>query len=392
MGIPKQTLALLLAVSLVGGIVGGAVATPLLEQVWDGDDGEDEDGFLSTVKREVVREESAIISVVDTVSPAVVSVIIYKKLGSIFNRTGSFVFDFGLLPPLSQDDGELRPTGGGSGFIVEQDGLIVTNRHVVEDKQATYRVVLNDGREFDAEVKAIDPILDFALLKINASGLPTVQLGDSDGIRIGQTAIAIGNVLSEFSNTVTSGIISGINRRVVAGDGVTSEVIEEAIQTDAAINPGNSGGPLVNLRGEVIGINTAVSQAGQLLGFAIPINATKPLLASFREQGRIVRPWLGVRYLMLNAAIAEQEKLPIKEGAYIAPGRRGEPGIVAESPAAKAGLKERDIIIAVNGQPLNAKRSLSRAIAVFKSGTEIILTVLRDGKEMAIKVTIGELK
>ena len=275
---------------------------------------------------------------------------------------------------------------------MQADGLIVTNRHVVEDKQATYRVVLNDGREFEAVVKAIDSVLDFALLKIEATGLPTVQLGDSDSIRIGQTAIAIGNVLSEFSNTVTSGIISGINRRVVAGDGITSEVIEEAIQTDAAINPGNSGGPLVNLRGEVIGINTAVSQAGQLLGFAIPINAAKPLLTSFREQGRIVRPWLGVRYLMLNAAIAEQEKLSGKEGAYIAPGHRGEPGIVAESPAAKAGLKERDIITAINGQALNAKRSMSRVIADFKSGTEITLTILRDGKEMAIRATLGELK
>jgi len=385
---------MLLAVSFVGGIVGGAMTTSLAEDMWrDNESGKDGGGLFDTEKkREVVREESAIISVVDTVSPAVVSVIIYKKLGSFFNRTGPFLFDFGSLPSLPQDDGELRPTGGGSGFIVGQDGLIVTNRHVVEDKQATYRVVLNDGREFEAVVKAIDPILDFALLKIETTGLPTVQLGDSDGIRIGQTVIAIGNVLSEFSNTVTSGIISGVNRRVVAGDGLTSEVIEEAIQTDAAINPGNSGGPLVNLRGEVIGINTAVSQAGQSLGFAIPVNAAKPLLTSFREQGRIVRPWLGVRYLMLNAAIAEQEKLSVKEGAYIAPGRRGEPGVVAEGPAAKAGLKERDIITAVNGQPLNTKRSLSRMIAEFKSGTEINLTILRDGKEMTIRVTVGELK
>ena len=381
--VTTKFLALIVGISLLAGGVGGALFSKSINR------GVKDEGTV-VGRQEVVREESAVIDVVDTVSPAVVSVVIYKKLGSLFNRTGPFFFDFGFVEPLPQNDGELRPTGGGSGFIVAEDGLIVTNRHVVDDKDATYKIVLQDGREFDAEVKATDPVLDFALLKINANNLPTIKFGDSDQIKIGQVVVAIGNVLSEFANTVTTGIVSGVNRRVVAGNGFTSEVLEEAIQTDAAINPGNSGGPLVNLRGEVIGINTAVSQEGQLLGFAIPVNSVKPLIASFRASGRIVRPWLGVRYVMLNAALAAEQKLSVQEGAYIAKGTRGEPGVVADSPAAKGGLLEGDVITHVAGKSLTEKRSLSRAIAEFKPGDDLELRVIHVGKEVTLKITIGE--
>lgn len=386
----QRLLLVVVTISVIAGGAAGALITRVRQDA--GNPSDAATPLFGT--REIVQEESAVISVVDRVSPAVVSVVIYKKLGSLFNRTGPFAFDpflFGLNDAALRDDGELRPVGGGSGFIIRSDGLIVTNRHVVDDARASYRVVLTDGRELEAEVKAKDEVLDFALLKINANNLPTVALGDSDTIRIGQSVVAIGNVLSEFANTVTSGVVSGVNRRVVAGNGAGSEVIEEAIQTDAAINPGNSGGPLVNLRGEVIGINTAVSQAGQLVGFATPVNAVKPLIASFEQNGRFVRPWLGVRYTMLTPALAEEAKLPVKEGAYIVP-REGdrEPGVVPDGPAAKAGLKEGDVIIDVGGKPVNLKRSLSRAIAEFQPDTDVNVKAIRDGKELILTVRLGE--
>lgn len=392
-----MTRRLLLSVFLISFIAGGAAGALVVrvDQRLGGAALRTAGASSSAGTREVVQEESAVISVVEKVSPAVVSVVIYKKLGSLFNRTGPLFNDpffFGFDAPALRDDGKLRPVGGGSGFILRADGLVVTNRHVVDDANASYRIVLTDGREFEAEVKAKDEILDFALLKINATGLPTVTLGDSDAIRIGQSVVAIGNVLSEFANTVTSGVVSGVNRRVVAGDGRRNEVIEEAIQTDAAINPGNSGGPLVNLRGEVVGINTAVSQEGQLVGFATPINAVKSLIASFETNGRFVRPWLGVRYVMLNAALAEEEHLTVKEGAYIVPrgSKDREPGVVPDGPAAKAGLQEGDVIVEIAGKPINEHRSLSHAIAEFQPGAEIAVNVVRAGKVLTMKVTLAE--
>ena len=392
-----MTRRLLIAVFLVSFIAGGAagaIVTGMNQRLGGAVFGATGAGS-SAGTREVVQEESAVISVVEKVSPAVVSVVIYKKLGSLFNRTGPLLSDpflFGFNAPALRDDGALRPVGGGSGFILRADGLVVTNRHVVDDANASYRVVLTDGREFDAEVKAKDEILDFALLKINATDLPTVSLGDSDAIKIGQSVVAIGNVLSEFANTVTSGVVSGVNRRVVAGDGRRSEVIEEAIQTDAAINPGNSGGPLVNLRGEVIGINTAVSQEGQSVGFATPINAVKSLITSFETHGRFVRPWLGVRYVMLNAVLAEAEKLTVKEGAYIVPraSKDRESGVVPDGPAAKAGFQEGDVIVEVAGKPINERRSLSHAIAEFQPGAEVEVRVVRAGKVLTMKVVLAE--
>jgi S1-C subfamily serine protease len=232
--------------------------------------------------------EQAVIKAVESASPAVISIIISKDLPKIEQCPYN---PFGNLPPDLQDlfgqgfqfyqpcqvGTERQEVGGGSGFIVSSDGLIVTNKHVVADIDAFYTVLTNDGKKYDAVVLTRDPSQDLAIIKISASGLPVLKLGNSDSIKLGQTAIAIGNALGEFRNTVSVGTVSGLFRDIVASDGRTgkSEKIEGLIQTDAAINSGNSGGPLLNLKGEVIGINTATVSGAENIGFAIPINKAK---------------------------------------------------------------------------------------------------------------------
>src|SRR3989338_6151755 len=259
-----------------------------------------------------VAEESASTQAVKQVAPSVVSIIISKDLSKIYNLTGPMPFDdffnnFGFpfdfffgqqqapQPPPSPPN--LQEIGGGTGFVInQQKGLILTNRHVVDDTEAEYTVLTNDGRRFSATVVARDAVNDMALVQVQDTSLSAVKLGDSDKVEIGRTVIAIGNALGEYRNTVTKGVISGIGRNVVAGDNRgASEQLEGVFQTDAAINPGNSGGPLVNLQGEVIGINTAISSQGQLIGFAIPVNEAKRMIDSYEKYGRIVRPYLGIR-------------------------------------------------------------------------------------------------
>jgi len=355
--------------------------------------------------QKVVEEESAVIKVVENVNPAVVSIAISKDLSQYPGAGPNLLpfddfFGFGLpfpapsrpTPPAPGSQNNLQRIGGGSGFIIEPDGLIVTNRHVVADESAVYTVILSDGQEYAAEIVARDPVLDVALVRIGAQNLPTVRLGDSDNLRIGQTVIAIGYALAEYGNTVTKGVVSGSGRRVIAGDGLgSSEVIEEAIQTDAAINPGNSGGPLINIRGEVIGINTAVSGEGQLVGFAIPVNNARQTIESVRQHGRIIRPWLGVRYVPVTARLAEQNRLPVSYGALVS--RGAEPGVLAVmpgSPADKAGLAENDLILEINGKKLENKDSLGKEIARYEVGQEISLKVLHQGQEKILSVKLEE--
>jgi len=400
---PKQlTRALLLTFVgsvLVGGVSGGIAGAYLGLAARGG--GAAEPGILEpfsreeVVRREVVQEESSLAEMIKRVSPSVVSIVITKEvavgngIGDLWHL-GPFGFDFG---PPNTGQTEKRQVGGGSGFIVSDDGLIVTNRHVVSDAEATYTVVLSDGRKLDAAVLARDTVIDLALLKIDGSGLPELALGDSDSLELGETVVAIGNALGEFSNSVTRGIVSGINRRIVAGGSLAgSEVIEEAIQTDAAINPGNSGGPLLTLDGLVVGVNTAVSREGQSVGFAIPINAAKQSIASVREHGRIIRPFIGVRYSLITSEFAKEHQLPRDHGALIV--RGGSPGqvaIVPGSPAEKAGLEENDIILEVDGVRVDDAHSLIGLIGRRKVGDTLSLKVLHQGEEKTVALTLAEL-
>jgi len=348
-----------------------------------------------------IIEDSATVQVVEKSSPSVVSIVITKELDNIKTFGPSnipfdfFGFEWPFFEPSEESDSEepmKREIGGGTGFIVTDDGLIVTNRHVVTDQDAEYTVVLSDGTKYPAEVLAQDAFLDLAIIKIEAESLPILELGDSDDLKIGQTVIAIGNALTEYQNTVTRGVVSGINRRVVAGDQYgRSEVIEEAIQTDAAINPGNSGGPLLNLAGQVVGVNTAMSEGAQSVGFAIPINSAKKIVESVREHGRIVRPWIGVRYMILNESIAKENNISVDYGALVVRGRNPEElAIIPGSPADKAGLLENDIILEVEGEQINEENPLGRIINKYSPGDTVTLKILSKGEEKDMKVTLEE--
>ncbi len=349
--------------------------------------------------------EEAVIKTVETNAPAVISIIVSKDLPIIENCP---VDPFGNLPPEfqqffgpdfkfqqpcanSKGATQKQEIGGGSGFIVAPNGLILTNKHVVADTAASYTVLTNDGKRYDAKVLARDPVQDLAIVKIQADGLPTVKLGDSDSIRLGQSTVAIGNALGEFRNTVSSGIVSGLSRAIDAGGGATTERLDGLIQTDAAINPGNSGGPLLNLRGEVIGIDTAIAEGAQNIGFAIPINAAKRDIESVKQTGTISVPFLGVRYILINQDLVDQEKLSVDHGALVR-GNQDGPAVVPNSPAAKAGLQTADIILELNGEKISLDKSLASLIQKYKVGDTIQLKVLRAGKELKLAVTLGERK
>jgi len=357
-----------------------------------------------------VNEESAVISAVEKVSPAVVSIIVTKDLPKIeeyyrrpfgsdfwqqfFGEDWEDFFGFGI-PQYRQNGTEKKEIGGGTGFIISQDGYIVTNKHVVVDEQAEYTVLMNDGTKYGAKILARDQINDLAVLKIEAKKkLPTVELGDSSKLKVGQTVIAIGNALGEFRNTVSTGVISGLARSITAGGaGFGTEQLIGVIQTDASINPGNSGGPLLNIAGQVIGINTAIAQGAQNIGFAIPINEVKNSIESVKKSGKIVRPWLGVRYVIIDKTIAEANKLPVDYGALIVRGEnKTDLAVIPGSPADKAGLAENDIILEVNGKKLNENNPLAKAISFFKVGDEITLKILHKGEKKDIKVRLEEMK
>ena len=366
----KILVRLAVAVLVIGAVFGGAVGDriwgyKILDQ-W----------FPRSSERQVidsqrlVTEENVVIDVAERVSPSVVTVGIKKT--QIFREIDPFDF-FGMgrvqQKKIEQDIG--------SGFILTEDGLVVTNKHVVEDTQATYKVVTKDDKTYDVTKIYRDPTNDLAILKIDAKGLKPVEMGDSSNLKVGQFVIAIGTALGEFRHTVTTGVVSGLGRGITAGSPLEGAVerLDNVIQTDAAINPGNSGGPLLNSSGQVIGVNTAVSQEGQNIGFAIPINVIKDAIDNFNKTGQFSRPYLGVRYRVIDQKTALLNEVP--QGAYVQE-------VIKDSPAEKAGIEPGDIVI--------KPKDIAGEVGKHKVGDKMEVEVWRDGESKTMTVTLEEAK
>lgn len=314
--------------------------------------------------------EATVSDVIEKVSPSVVSI--------VTNTTKQTIY------------GASQAQAAGTGIIISSDGYILTNRHVIADASKV-EVVLEDGTTYEnVKVVGADPLNDVAYLKISdVSNLKAAQIGDSSTIRVGQQVIAIGNALGQYQNTVSSGIVSGKGRSLSASDEAsdTEESLTDMLQTDAAINSGNSGGPLLNYAGQVIGINTAVATDATGIGFAIPINAAKGTMKNVIAGKGLQRAYIGIRYVDITPALAKQYNLSVTKGAYVTDDNQS--GVQANSPATKAGIKDKDIITKVNNVDVNENNGFSSLIGQYSSGETITLTLLRDGKEQTIRVTLG---
>lgn len=347
-------------------------------------------------------DERRTITIVKRVMPAVVSIVVSEKLED---------FEKGLTPemladlPKSKDGKSLAipaelldnhgmiQVGGGSGFIVEESGIIVTNKHVVS-QDCEYAVVLDDGRTFKGEVLARDPMDDIAILRIRAHGLPVIDLGDSADLDLGEDVLSLGNALGIFKSTVSKGIISGLSRAITAQDDprLPPQEMRGLIQTDAAINPGNSGGPLVNMKGHAIGINAAIVAGAHSIGFAIPINTVKRDLHDLKRYGHIRRPLLGLRYLIIDKRLQERTNLPVGYGALIMGESPRDKGVVPGSPADKAGVKERDIVLGINGLKVDREHTIQDFLENMSVGEIMHLDLLRGEQEISLDVHLAERK
>ena len=308
--------------------------------------------------RTVVQEENAVIFAVDTTAPSVVAIGIAKRG---INRSNTI----------------------GTGFVVSKDkGIIVTNKHVVSDG-AQYTVITRDGQKYDVRKIYRDPVLDLGIVQIEGSSINALDLGDSSKLKVGQTVIAIGNALGQFTNTVTTGVVSGLGRKVTAGDPYEGslESLDNLIQTDAAINPGNSGGPLLNSAGQVIGVNVATTEGAQNIGFAIPINSVKQIVDEFIQKGFISRTYLGIKYRFISKDVALLNEVP--QGAYIQ-------DIVDSGPAQKGGVQVGDIITKINGQTIDVESKVADIVSKANIGSTLDLIIWRDGKEIKLTATVGE--
>jgi serine protease Do len=343
-------------------------------------------------------DDQTIVNLVERNATGVVSIVISKDVPKVRNffQNPFFLDPFDMRGQEGQGSGstQKRQIGSGSGFLVSQDGLVVTNKHVVSDTDAEYTVITSDGEEHSAKVLARDPMHDIAVLKIDGNDFPSLDLGDSDQVKVGQTVIAIGNPLGEFANSVTRGIISGVKREVSAGSGFgQSEHLSDIFQTDAAINPGNSGGPLFNLSGEVVGVNVAMAQGAENIAFALPINQVKRIVEQVQKTGKISTPYIGVRYLILNEAIAKENNLPLDHGALVIRGEKmTDFAVIPGSPADKAGIVENDILLSIDGMKIDEKHQLANLISEKNVGDEVTLEVWHKGETKKVQVKLEERK
>lgn len=336
-----------------------------------------DDNILSSITAETdgntitTGDEENVASIAEKVSPSVVSIVTTVQSRDVF--------------------GTSYGEGAGTGIVVSKDGYIMTNNHVI-DGASDVEIVMSDGTTYDdVTVIGNDPLNDVAFLKIEGvDNLTPATLGDSSSVRIGQRVVTIGNALGQYQNTVTSGIISGTGRPVTAssGDGTSTETLTDLIQTDAAINSGNSGGPMVNAAGQVIGINTAVASDANGIGFAIPINATKGVLASVLENGAVEKAYIGVQFTDITPDVASEYNLPVSRGAYVAVERGS--AVATNGPADDAGIEDGDIIVSVDGKQVGEQGSLSSLIGEHRPGDTVELGVVRGDKELTISVTLGQ--
>ncbi len=353
-----------------------------------------------------MADESRVIETIKKVMPSVVSIIISKHLEDVEKEIPHEMYPFlpgehrkgrmekrltqkFHLPDFLVDEHGMVSVGGGSGFSVGP-GLVLTNKHVISEPKASYTVIANDGQKYPAEVMSRDPINDVAILMISNRDIPVLELGDATKLELGQTVIAIGNALGIFKNTVSLGIVSGLSRAITAQPDpkMKSQEMRGLIQTDAAVNVGNSGGPLVDLEGKVIGINAAIISGAQNIGFAIPVNAARRDLEDIQKFGRIRRPLLGVRYVIVDEKIRHKMNLSENHGALVIKEGPHDFAVVPESPAAKAGIREHDVILEFNGKRLDNEHCIQDYLEESQVGDLITLKVARGAKTTDVKIKL----
>ena len=381
------TLVLSIFVGFFSGLAGSYVGNKVFVN--------NQSGVTSDKQVQVIEESSAYIDVVKKTQSAVVSIVVTADVpvyenyySNPFGNDSLFGFN---IPSRKQVGSEQKQVGAGSGFIVSKDGLIVTNKHVVSDATAGYTVIMSDGKKQEAKVIGTDKFMDIAILQIKGKDLNYIKLGDSDKIEVGQRVAAIGYALGQFSNSVSAGIISGLSRSITASGqmGTDSELLSDVIQTDASINPGNSGGPLLDLEGNAIGVNVAVATTAENIGFAIPINSVKKIVKSVEENGKIVRPYIGVRYTAITPVLKEKNNLKYDYGVLVVSGTdKSELAVIPGSPADKAGIVENDIILEINNVKLDSKTSLQNEVQKYNVGDKITLIIDSKGEVRNLEVTL----
>ncbi|MBI5152821.1 trypsin-like peptidase domain-containing protein [Candidatus Peregrinibacteria bacterium] len=412
--IPKKFIALVVVIAFAFGLLGGLITSRYFFDKFVKQQQAGQTVIKQITEEKTYVEESDAISAIKKVSPSVVSIVLTKDVKIYKSMPFPFISPFGndeffneffgqQFGPSSGGKPEIKrqKVGGGTGFIVTADGLVVTNKHVVSDEDAEYTIIMNDGVEYGAKVISQDPMNDLAVIKITQKNgdsakiktFPALEFGDSDSVQIGQSILAIGYALGEYQNTVTKGIISAKGREITAGGPEGVATLSGLIQTDASINSGNSGGPLINLKGQVIGVNVAMAANAQGIGFAIPVNDLKPVLESIQKYGKIVRPMLGVRYLMLTPEKADELKIKVDSGALlVGEDEKGKFAVVPGSAADKTGLRKGDVILEVDSKKIGLDYTLQQSIRDKKPGDTIKLKVWRSGETFEKNVKLEESK